>query len=207
MPKRRPGARSTTSAPKRGRKRSPEAHAAILAAAMRVLEDRGWAGASVEAIASEAGVGKQTIYRWWPLRGALYLEVLRTLANESVDLPATGSLESDLREFLTQTFAAIGEPVQIVLVSLMAEAQSNPAFHRQFHDELIQPRREALAPVFEAARERGEIRAEAPIESALDLVFGGMWYRLLLRRGQLSPAFAAELARAASQLVASPERA
>lgn len=48
------------------RRRNQRSHQAILKATAELLEEKGYRDICIEAIASRAGVGKQTIYRWWP---------------------------------------------------------------------------------------------------------------------------------------------
>jgi AcrR family transcriptional regulator len=184
--------------PRAGRKRSPESHEAILDASLRVLEERGFAGASIEAIASRAGVGKQTIYRWWPTRGAIFLEALRSRAQTDIRLPDTGSLETDLQQFLSKSFALLRGRYGGLVAGLMAEAQLDAAFHALFRTQLIDARRAALRSIFDHARHRGTVEPHADIDAIVDMVFGAMWYRLLLRHAKLSETFAGELARGAA---------
>jgi len=187
-------------APRAGRKRSPQSHEAILEASLLVLEDRGFAGASIEAIAARAGVGKQTIYRWWPTRGALFLEALRSHAQTEVSLPRSGALEADLTQFLTKSFALLRGRYGALVAALMAEAQMDATFHKLFRAELIDVRRAALRSIFEHAQDRGAVAKDADVDALVDMVFGAMWYRLLLRHAKLSDAFAGELARGAAAL-------
>lgn len=89
---------------RRGRPRSEEAHQAVLDAVARLLDDYGhsYEELTVERIAAEAGVGKQTIYRWWKNKAAVVLESLMTgrlkLSFERV--PNTGDLRADLTAWL-----------------------------------------------------------------------------------------------------------
>ena len=57
------------------KRRSAQSHAAILDATVKLLGSTGYVDFSIEKVASEAGVGKQTIYRWWSSRADLVLEV------------------------------------------------------------------------------------------------------------------------------------
>ena len=78
-------------------RRSDRARKAILAAALELSRDPGFEATSVEAIARRAGVGKQTIYRWWPSKGAVVLEALNEQAGATLAFPDTGDVVADLR--------------------------------------------------------------------------------------------------------------
>lgn len=90
--------------PRRGRPRSEAAHQAVLKATARLLDVEGCAyeALTVEGIAAEAGVGKQTIYRWWSNKAAVVLEALLTghLKLDFVAVPDTGDLRADLFAWL-----------------------------------------------------------------------------------------------------------
>src|SRR5271157_1571737 len=140
--------------PGRGRPRSETARCSILETALRLARTQGYARISVDRIAAEAGVGKQTIYRWWPSKAAVVLEALRENARVEVEVPDLGSLRADLEAFLQSTFdvsrrrPGIGD----VLRAMMAEAQHDPVFLQDFRREVIDPRRAVLRGLLERAR-------------------------------------------------------
>ncbi len=173
-----------------GRKRSTAAQHAILDAALAVLAERGYAQLTIEAIAAHARVGKQTIYRWWPSRGAVLLEALRRHAALEVAEPPAVSLERDVRRFLARTFRALGPPIGDALRAVVAEAQLDRALLPDLQ-RLIADRRAALGAVL--ARHGVSARDQ---DLVLDLAYGPMWYRLLIANAPLDDAFAARLARA-----------
>ncbi|WP_460690913.1 TetR/AcrR family transcriptional regulator [Nesterenkonia suensis] len=92
---------------RRGRPRSAAAHQAVLAATARLLTcgDLEYDDLTVEGIAAEAGVGKQTIYRWWPHKAAVVLESVLAghLQLDFAEVSDTGDLRSDLRRWVDQT--------------------------------------------------------------------------------------------------------
>ena len=88
-------------------RRSERALQAILDATGELIRDQGLAATSIDQIAERAGVGKQTIYRWWPNKAALVLAYAQERARP-VREPDTGSLDGDLRQLardLTQTLS------------------------------------------------------------------------------------------------------
>jgi AcrR family transcriptional regulator len=179
---------------KPGRPRSEAARQAILEAAVGLVQSEGYAKLSVEGIAARAGVGKQTIYRWWPGKAEVILEALSTSATTDVEVPDTGSLREDLEVWLRSTFrAGRREPYRSVLPALMAAAQLDPDFAAVFRREFLAERRGILQTMLERAQERGEWSSELRHETLLDIVFGVLWYRLLVGYSPLDKRLADEL--------------
>ncbi|WP_282202935.1 TetR/AcrR family transcriptional regulator [Kitasatospora fiedleri] len=178
-----------------GRRRSEESRRAILAAAYELLGEAGYARLTVEGIAARAGTGKQTLYRWWPGRADVLLEAVTAHARQHIPLPDTGDHAADLHAFLAATFAAATPPTTDALRALMAEAQIDPAFGPRFHDTLLRPRREALGTLLTRAHAAGALAPQLTPDSAVELAFGMLWYRLLATREPLDERLAALLTR------------
>ncbi|MBJ6763812.1 TetR/AcrR family transcriptional regulator [Myxococcaceae bacterium JPH2] len=179
-----------------GRKRSEQSRAAVLEAALKVLREQGYAALSIEAIARDAGVGKQTIYRWWTSKASVVLEALIAQAPTPLVPPLHGSLGEVLEAFLASTFQTLKNPrgTGDILRGLMAEAQLDAQFATEFRTGLIEKRRELLRSVLAQAQERGELAADADLFLLVDMAFGVMWYRLLVGHAPLDRALAHELA-------------
>jgi AcrR family transcriptional regulator len=177
-----------------GRKRSEQAHSAILKAALSLLRQHSYAELSCDMIASEAGVGKQTIYRWWSNKAEVVLEALSEHAR-AVTAPETGTLEGDVQAFLEVTFRLVrgSRGTGAVLKGLMAEAQLDPDFARSFA-AFIETRRSALYAVL-ARHSRAD---EHELGTLVDMLFGAFWYRLLLGHAPLTSAVAATLGKLAA---------
>lgn len=184
-----------TSAKRRGRKRSEGSRAAILRAAVDLIRDDGYGKVTADAIALEAGVGKQTIYRWWGSVKDVMLEALREHAR-TIPTLETGSLGGDVEAFFRASFRVLNgsRGTGPLLKGLMADAQLDPAFLSPFR-VFIDERREVLRGVL-SRRSKG---APAEIEVVVDMLFGAMWYRLLLGHGKLDGAFARRLGRNAAR--------
>jgi AcrR family transcriptional regulator len=166
-----------------GRKRSEASRQAILAAALELLGEVGYAGLTIEGIAARSGAGKQTIYRWWPGKGDVLLDALTAKADLHIPIPGEGDYASDLRAFLTATFRLGCEPrIADALRALMAEAQVNSAFAERFRSTFLQHRRDALGQVIKRAQERGDLPPGVSPPTVADIVFGVVWYRLLATR-------------------------
>src|SRR5580765_4854755 len=108
-----------------GARRNPDSAEAILEAAEAVLVEAGYAGFSIEAVARRARAGKPTIYRWWPSKAALLLEVDQR--GKRGHAPDTASLEEDLVGLLENLFAHRRKTASgSVFRSLVGGAQSDP---------------------------------------------------------------------------------
>lgn len=174
---------ATGSAPERrrpGRRRSEGSRDAILLAAAELVVEHGYAAVSIEKIAQRAGVGKQTIYRWWPSKGDVIMEALARKADVHIPLPDEGSWAADLRRTLDDSFTLARAPqVAELLRALMVEAQLDPAFAERFRAEFLERRRAAVAVLVERAERRGDLPATLTAGFAADVLFGVLWYRLL----------------------------
>ncbi|KPI30540.1 transcriptional regulator, TetR family [Actinobacteria bacterium OK074] len=178
----------------RGRKRSEDSRLSILAAAFELVAEVGYGSLTIEGIASRAGCGKQTIYRWWPSKAHVLLEALAVKGELYVTTEDRGSYEADLRAFLTDTFALASTPtIANILRVLMAEAQIDEEFGTLFRTEFLPRRRDALTLVLERARARGDLPPNPDPSTALDVVFGVLWYRLLAVRRPFTEELVGEL--------------
>jgi AcrR family transcriptional regulator len=177
-----------------GRKRSEQSRLAILAATLELVAEAGYGALTVEGIAARSGVGKQTIYRWWPSKADVLLDALATKADLQVPIPDEGTFRADLAGFLGSTFE-LGEKSQVAdtLRALMAQAQIDPEFGKRFREDFLFRRRDALGKIVDRARERGELPAGVSSGTVIDVVFGTLWYRLLATREPVGGGLAGEL--------------
>jgi AcrR family transcriptional regulator len=175
-----------------GRPRSETTRRAILTAAFDELQERGYAALTIEGIAARACAGKQTIYRWWASKADVVLDALLDLAATRITVPDNGSLHADLSAFLRATFRQRDQ--RPILVGLMAQALLDSTFATAFRDRFLFSRRAALRGILERAVTRGEIDADADLELLIDVVYGVLWYRLLLDHAPLSEEAGQQLA-------------
>lgn len=176
------------------RRRSERCHQAILAAAAELLEEKGYGGVSVEAIASRAGVGKQTIYRWWPCKASVVMEAYAERVTQNLPLPDTGNVKTDLVELLGQLANVLGTTsAGRALAGLIAEAQTDLHVAQEFRTQLIDCRRAAVQALLQRGIDRGELCPELDLELTIDALCGPIWYRLLLQHAPLNREFAIAL--------------
>ncbi|MEE4545149.1 TetR/AcrR family transcriptional regulator [Streptomyces sp. V4-01] len=174
-----------------GRPRSEERRAAILAAAGALMMEGGLRAATMEAIAARAGVGKATIYKWWPSRGAVALEGFMLRAAGSWTLPEGVDAPEALRILAVAAVRLFtGTPAGPLMRALAADAQSDPEVAQALREQWLGPRRAVAAEVIRQGMERGELRPGLDVAVTLDLVFAPVYYRLLFSHDALDEEFA-----------------
>lgn len=159
--------------------RNEQSRRAILDASISMIGELGYDNISIEAIARQAGVGKQTIYRWWPSKGAVILEAATELLGTVVALPDTGDIVADIRTQLTRileiiTTTGFGPAYR----GLIAAGQSDANLLRTLFDQIIEPNVRDFGARAALAQQRGEMRADADWQTLRDVLYGVIEYRL-----------------------------
>lgn len=174
-------------------RRSERARAAILTAATELIRELPYAKLSIEAIAARAGVGKQTIYRWWPSKGAVVFDAMLELDSgpEGLALPDTGDIAADLRPLLRGSVAALTDPAfESFLRAMYIEIQQDPEISTAYRERLLLPQRAAIADRLAAGIRSGELRPDLDLELATDLLLGPIQTRWSLGLGGLTDSYA-----------------
>ncbi|MFI8290762.1 TetR/AcrR family transcriptional regulator [Streptomyces sp. ms191] len=171
-------------AARRGRPRSEAAERAILAAATSLLEEGvPLADLSIERIARTAGVGKATIYRRWPGKEELFVDLLRSVEPPDPVLPGT-SVRDDLVTLLESLRRrGLAKRSSALLHNVFSQMQLYPKLWEAYHATVIEPRRRLGLDVLRRGIETGEIRADLDLELLNDLFVGPLLLRTVLRPG------------------------
>ena len=172
-----------------GRPRSEAAHDAILKAALRLVTRRGFRAVTVNEIAAEAGVGKMTLYRHWPNKAAVVMDALLALIGDETAFPDAGDALQSLRYQLDLQAAFFRSPRGNLIRSLVSEAQSDPELATAFRERWLMPRRERVQKNMRQAVSEGSLHDDFDIDTAIDLLYGAIYYRLLLGTGLLDERF------------------
>lgn len=163
---------------KPGRPRDPQTDEAILRAVLKLFTDRGFAGMSVEGVASEAGVGKTTIYRRYASKEELVAAALGALRDDLGPLPDTGDTRSDIVEMIMQMRQAVGRgPGFGMIGALLVEETRSPELFELLRERLLHPRRDEALTVLRRGVKRGEIRADVDLEVAVHAMVGAVFMR------------------------------
>jgi AcrR family transcriptional regulator len=180
------------SPPSRGRPRDPRTRAAILAAARALLERGGLTAVTIEAIAAKAGVSRPTIYRYWPNAPAVAMAAFL----EAASAPAAKTSRSPLAALRAQLHAvadAFAAPAGRSVAAMVAAAQSETELAKAFRNEFIARNRDAARLMLERCIAERLVVPPADIDLALDLVFGPLFYRLLMGHAPITRGFVDQL--------------
>jgi AcrR family transcriptional regulator len=179
--------------PKTGPKRDLDAERRILDATRTLICAHGPRQVSINAIAAAAGVGKQTIYRWWPSRSAVVVDALERMFEAESPFPDSGSTRDDIRTQMHRVAATFASPTGSIIRELVADAQGDPAVAEEFGRRFFAERRARAGAVVRAGIERGELRDDLDVEVVVDLLYAPLWLRLLIGHQPLGPAEADEV--------------
>jgi AcrR family transcriptional regulator len=177
-----------------GRPRSERAHRAILQAANELLAREGFAAVTMEAIAERAGVSKATIYRWWPNRAAVVMDGFLSTVSSEVPFPHTGHAREDIRIHMRRLAEAFSGKMGRTVAALIAEGQTDPELAEALRSRWLSVRRAEAREILELGIERGELREDIDLEVAVDVLYGPIYYRMLVGHAPLEGDFANALA-------------
>ncbi|MEU6168687.1 TetR/AcrR family transcriptional regulator [Streptomyces tanashiensis] len=191
--------RPTKAAPDASR-RSERSRRAIFDAALALVSETGYAKTTIEGIAARAGVGKQTIYRWWPSKAAVLLDAFLDLAaraNEALggdadsEIPDTGDLAADLKCVLRATVDELSDPAfDGPTRALAAEGIVDPELGARFTEALLEPQLQYYVRRIEAAQAKGDIDPGVDPRVAVELLVGPLHHRWIHRTLPLTHAYA-----------------
>lgn len=144
----------------------------------------------MDAIATRAGASKATIYRWWPSKGALLLDAFLEQTVDAAPFPDTGDIVADLRSQMNAAIASIGGPeLWPHYTALIGEAQHHPELAQAVFDRFISPLEQAAADRLRAAQAQGQLDPSRDPHILIDLMYGALYYSLLLVRKPTDPAY------------------
>jgi AcrR family transcriptional regulator len=149
--------------PHRGRPRDPGLDEAILAAAVDLLAEAGYARLTMEQVAARAGVGKASVYLRWPNKVALVAEAIQHRSGVVPEVPDTGSLREDMLAFL-RTLLRGKAAAQRALAAVTGEIASNPELQKAWRRSVAGTLSACVRVIVEHAIERGELPAASDVE-------------------------------------------
>ncbi|WP_405767220.1 TetR/AcrR family transcriptional regulator [Streptomyces sp. NBC_01538] len=195
-------------------RRSEKSRRAIYDAALALIGEVGYQRTTIEGIAARAGVGKQTIYRWWSSKGDVLMEAFLDLSEQAAEaarpgepyvIPDTGDLAADLKAVLRLTVDQLLDPVFAVPSrALAAEGLVNEELGRRYVAKLLEPSLQLYVQRLRAAQDAGQVRAGVDPRIALELFVSPLAQRWLQHTGPISYGYTDTLVDYALGGIASP---
>ncbi|MGF0172022.1 TetR/AcrR family transcriptional regulator [Streptomyces sp. Marseille-Q5077] len=177
-------------------RRSEKSRRAIYDAALALVGEVGYPRTTIEGIAARAGVGKQTIYRWWSSKADVLLEAFLDLSEQAsrdagpeyeFAIPDTGDLAADLKAVLRLTVDQLKDPgFEIPSRALAAEGVVNEELGRVFVAKLLAPSLQLYVDRVRAAQEAGQVRQDVDPRIALELWVSPLAQRWLQYTGPIT---------------------
>ncbi|MEL7554048.1 TetR/AcrR family transcriptional regulator [Pseudomonas protegens] len=161
------------------RRRNQATLEVILTATYELLQQNGYDRLTIEGVAARAGVGKTTIYRWWPSRGALAVDAFLAVVSPRLSFNETESASDDIRRQVRRLAAVYDGEVGKIVREMMGSAQFDSTTLALFNEGYLQPRRIAAKAALQRGIEQGEFRADINPEHVIDALYGPIYYRLL----------------------------
>ncbi len=154
-----------------GRRRDERTDGAIVNAVLDLVSSgETLSGMSFVAIAEHAGVSRNSLYRRWKSKDALYLDVLSSL-NRPLPALSGRSIRDDVSELLSVIIERSVDPrAAQMLRALNAEASRFPHLYRRYFDEVVAPRRAVLLNLLARGVEQGDIGREVDLELAASVL-------------------------------------
>jgi AcrR family transcriptional regulator len=172
-----------------GRPRSEAARLAILDSALRLLGKNGFSNFTIEEVAAQAGVGKATVYRWWPHKAALIADAFASGTTQRLHFPDTGSLRTDMSQQMRQLIKVFRSPRGRIVAAMLGGGQSDGDLIEAFRERFLWPRRHEAYATLRRGVARGELRKDVDMDLLLDSLYGPIYMRFLIRHAKLTPDF------------------
>jgi AcrR family transcriptional regulator len=166
----------------------------VLDSARDLVCELGPRSVTVDEIAAAAGVGKQTIYRWWPSKSAVIMDALIELTDPEPDRLPEATYDA-IRVQMRRVAAMFSSRNGQLIREVVADAQGDPALAEDFRRQFFAHRRARGAATLYEGVASGQLRSDLDIDDALDLLYAPLWLRLLVGHRPTSP-------RAADRLLA-----
>lgn len=186
-----------------GRPRSEKARKAVIRSTLALLKRVGFNELTIEAVAARAGVGKATIYRWWPNKAELVIDAFVAAVEDELRFPTAGPLLESLHEQMKRWAPIFRSPLGQIVATVIGAGQSDPEILAAFRAHWMEPRRAEARALIEQARRDGQIRPDLDPDMVLDLLYGPLYMRLLLKHAALDEEFVDTVFEVVSPAVAS----
>nr|WP_251039245.1 TetR/AcrR family transcriptional regulator [Pseudomonas sp. ISL-88] len=178
---------------KRGRPRDEGTHKAILSAAYDLLLENGFDAVTVDKIAERAQVSKATIYKWWSNKAAVVMDSFLSTAADRLPVPDTGSAVNDILTHATNLARFLTSREGNVITELIGAGQLDAKLAEEYRTRFFQPRRLQAKDLLVKGIQKGELRENLDIGVSIDLIYGPIFYRLLVTGDEVDDSYVHDL--------------
>ena len=172
-----------------GRPRSEQARLAILHSTLKLLAENGFSDLTIEAVAAHAGVGKATVYRWWPNKAVLIADAFASSTTQKLHFPDTGLVRTDMSQQMRQLIKVFSSPRGRIVSAILGGGQSDQDLIAAFRERFLWPRRREAYVTLRRGIQRGELPKDQDLNLLLDSLYGPIYMRFLIRHDRLTPEF------------------
>jgi AcrR family transcriptional regulator len=178
-----------------GRPRNERSRQAILRSTLKLLRKASFTDLSIEAIAADAGVGKTTVYRWWPNKGALVVDAFASSIEGELHFSDSGSVRRDMSLQMNQFLEVLRSRTGRIIAAIIAGGQSDTQLMDEFRARFLRRRRQEAYATLQRGIDRGELPRGLDLDLVLDLLYGGIYMRFLIRHDELDEDYVREVCR------------
>ena len=175
---------------RKGRPRNDQVRQLILNTALDLAFEVGFRALTVEAIAAKAGVGKTTIYRRWPNKGAVVMDAFLSIVGPQTTFPSTDRAINSIQLQMRAQVKAFRSKYGKMVRSLVGDGQFDSDVLDSYRQRWILPRRQLARTTIELAIKQGDLRSDLDVDTLIDTLYAPIYYRLMFETGPISDAYA-----------------
>jgi AcrR family transcriptional regulator len=162
--------------------RTARTAAAVYAATVEELSERAYADISIETIAARAGVHKTTVYRRWGSKAELISRALIGTASSRIQVPDTGSVETDLRLLARAVQAVLSLPEGAAITRALIVGALASAEIAGLMEQFWAARLAAISVIVDRAIQAGQLPAGTDAAALMHAVAAPLYFQLLVTR-------------------------
>ena len=186
-----------------GRPRSEKVRKAVIESTLALLKRVGFDDLKIESVASRARVGKATIYRWWPTKADLVIDAFAAAVEDELRFPAGSSALTSIHQQMRRWVPIFRSPLGQIVATVIGAGQSDPEILKAFRAHWTEPRRVEARRILLRAQHERLVRADLDPDLILDLFYGPLYLRLMLKHAPLDEHFVDKVFAVVSPVVAS----
>ncbi|GAA1458161.1 TetR/AcrR family transcriptional regulator [Williamsia maris] len=187
-----------------GRPVSAAARRTVLATAVELLDEGGFAAFTIDEVARRSRVSKATIYKHWAGGLDVAADAYGSTVTDAVPVLDTGDTVADLMDQVRRLAAFYASPRGRVIAELMAAGVGKPQGAALLRRKFFATRRQQTLELIVRGQDAGHLRADVDPELAIDLLFGPMIFRLFNGAEPLDDDQARTIAELGMRAVATP---